>query len=124
MSWNACPRNWRRWPQNRSSNRALVSWPRKPAARRPKEIREMIPNLIGSEWRRPPDGVESLPVYNPATGEVIEQVPMSGASEVDAAVRAAVAAYRGWSGTALMERVRLMFRYKALLEEHFEDLAS
>src|SRR4029077_14631315 len=84
----------------------------------------MIPNLIGSEWRRPPDGVESLPVYNPATGEVIEQVPMSGASEVDAAVRAAVGAYRGWSGTALMERVRLMFRYKALLEEHFEDLAS
>ena len=84
----------------------------------------MIPNLIGSEWRRPDDGVASLPVYNPATGEVIEQVPMSGAAEVDAAVRAAVAAYRGWSGTALMERVRLMFRYKALLEEHFEELAS
>jgi len=84
----------------------------------------MIPNLIGSEWRRPDDGAASLPVYNPATGEVIEQVPMSGAAEVDAAVRAAVAAYRGWSGTALMERVRLMFRYKALLEEHFEELAS
>lgn len=84
----------------------------------------MIPNLIGSEWRSPADGVGSLPVYNPATGEVIEQVPMSGAAEVDAAVRAAVAAYRGWSGTALMERVRLMFRYKALLEEHFEELAS
>jgi malonate-semialdehyde dehydrogenase (acetylating) / methylmalonate-semialdehyde dehydrogenase len=84
----------------------------------------MIPNLIGSEWRRPPDGVESLPIYNPATGEVIEQVPMSGATEVDAAVRAALAAYRGWSNTALMERVRLMFRYKALLEEHFEELAS
>ena len=84
----------------------------------------MIPNLIGSEWRRPDDGAASLPVYNPATGEVIEQVPMSGAAEVDAAVRAAVAAYRRWSGTALMERVRLMFRYKALLEEHFEELAS
>src|SRR4029077_4522318 len=84
----------------------------------------MIPNLIGSEWRRPADDVGSLPVYNPATGEVIEQVPMSGASEVDAAVRAAVAAYRGWSGTALMERLRLMFRSTALLEEHFEDLAS
>ncbi|HSS94776.1 MAG TPA: CoA-acylating methylmalonate-semialdehyde dehydrogenase [Candidatus Dormibacteraeota bacterium] len=84
----------------------------------------MIANLIGSEWRRPADGVGSLPVYNPATGEVIEQVPLSGAAEVDAAVRAAVAAYRGWSRTALMERVRLMFRYKALLEEHFEELAS
>ena len=83
----------------------------------------MIANLIGSEWRRP-DVDGSLPIYNPATGEVIGQVPMSGAKEVDAAVQAAVAAYQSWSRTALMERVRLMFRYKALLEEHFEDLAA
>ncbi len=84
----------------------------------------MIANLIGSEWRRPADGVASLPVYNPATGQVIEQVPLSGAVDVDAAVGAAVAAYRGWSRTPVMERVRLMFRFKARLEEHFEDLAA
>jgi malonate-semialdehyde dehydrogenase (acetylating)/methylmalonate-semialdehyde dehydrogenase len=63
-------------------------------------------------------------VYNPATGEVIEQVPMSGSDEVDAAVQAAVKAYASWSRTAVMERVRLMFSYKALLEKHFEDLAA
>jgi malonate-semialdehyde dehydrogenase (acetylating) / methylmalonate-semialdehyde dehydrogenase len=84
----------------------------------------MIPNLIGSEWRVPPNGAGSLPVYNPATGQVIEQVPMSGSHEVDAAVQAAVKAYPAWSRTALMERVRLMFRFKALLEDHFEDLAA
>src|SRR5712692_895438 len=84
----------------------------------------MIANLIGSEWRRPADGVASLPVYNPATGQVIEQVPLSGAVDVDAAVGAAAAAYRGWSRTPVMERVRLMFRFKARLEEHFEDLAA
>ena len=84
----------------------------------------MIPNLIGSQWRVPADGTESLPVYNPASGQVIEQVPMSGSREVDAAVQAATAAYVTWSRTALMERVRLMFRFKALLEEHFEDLAA
>src|SRR5258708_31139075 len=83
----------------------------------------MIANLIGSEWRSP-DVSGSLPIYNPATGEVIGQVPLSGAQEVDAAVHAAAGAYRGWSRTALMERVRLMFRYKALLEEHFEELAA
>ena len=83
----------------------------------------MIPNLIGSQWREPAAG-RTLPVYNPATGEVIDQVPMSGAGEIDSAVGAAAKAYRGWSRTALMERVRLMFRYKALLEEHFEDLAA
>jgi len=84
----------------------------------------MIPNLIGSEWRVPPNAAGALPVYNPATGQVIEQVPMSGTHEVDAAVQAAVKEYPAWSRTALMERVRLMFRFKALLEDHFEDLAA
>jgi malonate-semialdehyde dehydrogenase (acetylating)/methylmalonate-semialdehyde dehydrogenase len=84
----------------------------------------LIPNLVGSQWRLPSDGAETLPVYNPATGEVIDRVPLSGTDEVDAAVRAAVTAYESWSRTAVMERVRLMFRYKALLEEHFEELAA
>ena len=75
----------------------------------------MIANLIGSEWRQPADGVGSLPVYNPATGEVIGQVPLSGSTDVNAAVKAAVEAYRGWSRTAVMERVRLMFQFKARL---------
>jgi malonate-semialdehyde dehydrogenase (acetylating) / methylmalonate-semialdehyde dehydrogenase len=84
----------------------------------------LIPNLVGSQWRLPPGAAETLPVYNPATGEVIDQVPLSGSDEVDAAVRAAASAYESWSRTAVMERVRLMFRYKALLEEHFEELAA
>src|SRR6202049_5194236 len=84
----------------------------------------MIANLIGADWRRPADGGSTLPIFNPATGEVIDQVPLSGAAEVDAAVTAAATAYRSWSRTAVMERVRLMFRYKALLEQHFEDLAA
>src|SRR6202795_3455028 len=83
----------------------------------------MTSNIIGWWWPRP-DVSDSLPIYNPATGEVIGQVPMSGAKEVDAAVKAAVSAYESWSRTAVMERVRLMFRYKALLEEHFEELAA
>src|SRR5438128_3199944 len=84
----------------------------------------MIPNLIGSQWRVPVNGAGALPIYNPATGEVIEQVPLSGAHEVEAAVQAAAKAYTAWSRTAVMERVRLMFRFKAVLEEHFEDLAA
>ncbi|TMB89099.1 MAG: CoA-acylating methylmalonate-semialdehyde dehydrogenase [Chloroflexi bacterium] len=83
----------------------------------------MISNLVGSEWRTP-DVERSLPVYNPATGEVIGQVPLSGTKDVDAAVQAAAAAYRTWSRTAVMERVRLMFRFKALLEDNVEDLAA
>jgi malonate-semialdehyde dehydrogenase (acetylating)/methylmalonate-semialdehyde dehydrogenase len=84
----------------------------------------MIANLIGSEWRKASDGVSSLPVYNPATGEVIDQVPLSSAKDVDAAVKAAVAAYATWSRTTVMDRVRLMFRFKNVLEDHFEELAA
>ncbi|GAA5335361.1 MULTISPECIES: CoA-acylating methylmalonate-semialdehyde dehydrogenase [Thermus] len=81
----------------------------------------MLKNLIGGAWRevsRP-----TLPVYNPATGEVLEEVPLSGPEEVDQAVRAAEAAFAIWSRTPLLERVRLMFRFKELLERHLEELA-
>jgi malonate-semialdehyde dehydrogenase (acetylating)/methylmalonate-semialdehyde dehydrogenase len=84
----------------------------------------MIANLIGSEWRQAAAGVDSLPIFNPATGQVIDQVPLSGGADVGAAVKAAAHAYKSWSRTAVMERVRLMFRFKALLEEHYEDLAA
>ena len=83
----------------------------------------LIRNLVGPDWTAP-DVAESLPVYNPATGEVIEQVPLSGPREVDLAAAAALSAFATWSRTAVMERVRLMFRYKALLEERFEELAA
>src|SRR5947209_19480261 len=82
----------------------------------------MIANLIGGRWERP--DAETLPVYDPATGEVIEQVPLSGAAEVGRAAAAAAAAYRDWSRTPVMERVRLMFRFKAVLEDHAEELAA
>ena len=49
---------------------------------------------------------------------------MSDARHVDAAVRAAQAAFVDWSRTSVMDRVRLMFRYKAVLEAHFEELAA
>ena len=51
-----------------------------------RHVPEMIANLIGSEWRKPSNGVATLPIYNPATGDVIGQVPLSGANDVDAAV--------------------------------------
>jgi malonate-semialdehyde dehydrogenase (acetylating)/methylmalonate-semialdehyde dehydrogenase len=83
----------------------------------------MIANLVGADWRRP-ESVESLPIFNPATGEEIERVPLSGAAEVDEAVLAARATFQSWSRTPVMERARLMFSFKAVLEEHFEELAA
>ena len=82
----------------------------------------MLRNLVAGRWLEV--DAEALPVYNPATGEVIEQVPLSASGDVDAAVRAASAAFERWSQTPVMERARLMFAYKAMLEAHFEELAA
>ena len=82
----------------------------------------MIANLIAGHWCEP--YTPALPIYNPATEDVLDEVPLSGPTEVAQAVAAAAEAYTGWSQTPVMERTRLMFRYKALLEEHFEELAA
>lgn len=81
----------------------------------------MLKNLIGADWVAVDR--DSLPVYNPASGAVVEQVPISGAEEVQAAVSAATGAFATWSRTPLLERVRLTFRFKELLERDFENLA-
>src|SRR5437016_1889251 len=82
----------------------------------------MIAYLIAGHWCHP--HTPALPVYNPATEDVLDEVPLSGPAEVTQAVAAAAEAYVGWSQTPVMERTRLMFRYKALLEEHAEELAA
>jgi len=82
----------------------------------------VVENLIGGRWSRP--AVETLPVYQPATAEVIEEVPLSGRDEVDAAVGAATAAYPGWAASSLADRVGLMFGYRDLLDRHAEELAA
>lgn len=81
----------------------------------------VIKNLIGARWVRPER--ETLPVYDPSTGSVIGDVPLSGGPDVDAAVAAARAAFPAWSRTPLMERVRLMFRFRELLDAHADELA-
>jgi malonate-semialdehyde dehydrogenase (acetylating)/methylmalonate-semialdehyde dehydrogenase len=78
--------------------------------------------LIGGEWTAPAGAARS-PVFNPSLGEVIAELPMGGAAEVDAAVRAAHAAFPAWADTPVVERARVMFRYRTLLEQHFDSIA-
>jgi malonate-semialdehyde dehydrogenase (acetylating)/methylmalonate-semialdehyde dehydrogenase len=82
----------------------------------------VIPNLIAGT-RSVPSG-DHLPVFNPATAEVIEEVPLSNPAAVAAAVEAAADAGPGWAATPVMERVRLMFRFRELLEQAAEELAA
>jgi len=62
-------------------------------------------------------------VFNPSTGEVIARVPMGTAADVDTAVAAARKAFVTWSETPAPKRSAILFRYKHLLEQHFDELA-
>ncbi|MGH3147592.1 MAG: CoA-acylating methylmalonate-semialdehyde dehydrogenase [Rubrobacter sp.] len=80
-----------------------------------------VRNLIGGSWEDR-DGRDTEPVYDPATGEVVAETPLSTAEDVDRAVRAAEEAFPGWAATPVTERARVLFRFKGLLEEHFDEL--
>src|SRR5215210_8013305 len=80
-----------------------------------------VRNFIGGSWEGR-DGRDTEPVYDPATGEVVAQTPLSTREDVDRAVKQAEEAFPGWAATPVVERARVLFRFKALLEEHFEEL--
>jgi malonate-semialdehyde dehydrogenase (acetylating)/methylmalonate-semialdehyde dehydrogenase len=82
----------------------------------------VIRNFIGGEWRSS-QATELLDVYNPATAELLDRVPLSPAAEVQAAVDAAAKAYPGWRQTPVTDRVQFLFKLKALLQQHFEELS-
>jgi malonate-semialdehyde dehydrogenase (acetylating) / methylmalonate-semialdehyde dehydrogenase len=78
--------------------------------------------LIAGKWeilRTPRSG----DVYNPSTGRVIARVPFATATEVDRAVQAAAAALPGWAETPVVERARILFRFRELLCRDAEHLA-
>ena len=66
---------------------------------------------------------DTMPVRNPASNEQLATLPLTTATEVDTAVQTAQAAYPAWRRTPVVDRVQPMFRLKALLEEHFEDIS-
>jgi malonate-semialdehyde dehydrogenase (acetylating)/methylmalonate-semialdehyde dehydrogenase len=81
------------------------------------------PVFISGEWREISD-VETTPVFNPSRGEIIAQVPLCGADVVNEAVEAAAKAFPIWRDTPPVERARLFFRYRQLLEENFDRICE
>ena len=81
-----------------------------------------IPNYIGGKWV-PAETGDALDVRDPASGELLGRAPLSTREDVDHAVAAARAAFPAWRATPAVERARVLFRLKALLERDKEDLA-
>jgi malonate-semialdehyde dehydrogenase (acetylating)/methylmalonate-semialdehyde dehydrogenase len=82
---------------------------------------------VVSHWingRHCEPGHRRASVFNPAQGLESRQVALGSAPDVAAAVAAAHAALPGWASQSPLHRSRLMFRYKALLDAHLQDLAQ
>jgi len=82
---------------------------------------------IGHWWGgKPVEGASarSGPVYNPATGEQQAEVAFASVEEVDAAVRAAATAAKGWSESSLSARAKVLFSFRELVNAKARELAG
>ncbi|MGI9429297.1 MAG: aldehyde dehydrogenase family protein, partial [Bythopirellula sp.] len=79
--------------------------------------------LDGGNWRTS-NSAKTAEVYNPSTGEVIAEVPLCDANETSAVVESAARALPGWAATPAVDRARVMFKFRQLMEENFDELAS
>ncbi len=63
-------------------------------------------------------------VFNPASGAVAAKVPFASGQEMADAIAAAKAAFPAWRDTPPLRRARVLFRFKELLEQHLDELAT
>ncbi|MEU0029363.1 aldehyde dehydrogenase family protein [Streptomyces sp. NPDC006335] len=80
--------------------------------------------FVGGQWREAADGARTE-VVDPSRGTVVTTVAEAGATDVDAAVRAAREAFEGgaWSGLSGRERGRILHRVAELIRENADELA-
>jgi malonate-semialdehyde dehydrogenase (acetylating)/methylmalonate-semialdehyde dehydrogenase len=63
-------------------------------------------------------------VFNPATGEQSADVRLASSKDLDTAVEAAKTAFVSWSKKPPLQRARVMFKFKELIEKNFEELTK
>jgi malonate-semialdehyde dehydrogenase (acetylating)/methylmalonate-semialdehyde dehydrogenase len=84
---------------------------------------DRLQNFIGGKWQTS-DGKDVLDVINPASAQVLAQVPLSPANEIHHAAETATAAFKAWRRTPVVDRVQPLFRLKTVLQENLDDLAQ
>ena len=63
-------------------------------------------------------------VYDPATGRVSGRVPLASKAEVEAAIESAARAFPAWAAVTPLNRSRVLFKFKELLERHADEIAA
>jgi 1-pyrroline dehydrogenase len=79
--------------------------------------------FINGDWSDAAEG-ETTPVINPATEEVIEEVPKATPADVDRAVEAARKAFESWSQTTPSERSMMLWKWAQAIEDHAAELSK
>ncbi len=87
----------------------------------PSEAPKTLKFFVGGEWRTSETDTY-MDCFDPSTGQVIARAPQCTAAEVEQAVAAAKAAFPAWASTPPNKRVQVLFRMKALMDEHLEEL--
>ncbi|MGF1760504.1 CoA-acylating methylmalonate-semialdehyde dehydrogenase [Photobacterium sagamiensis] len=84
---------------------------------------QSVPLFINGEFRQSVSK-QWIHVTNPASNEIIANLPCATEAEVKEAVTSAAQAFLQWKEVAIPERARLMLRYQQLLKEHHDELAT
>ena len=85
--------------------------------------KKTLTNFINGQWvKSTTDKYEEVP--NPATGEILAEVPISTLEDLNKAVEAAKTAFAKWKKVAVPQRSRILFKYQQLLIENWEALAK
>jgi malonate-semialdehyde dehydrogenase (acetylating) / methylmalonate-semialdehyde dehydrogenase len=83
----------------------------------------LLDNYIAGRWTPATDATDVLDVTNPATGEALARVPLSGGADLNAAVSAARDALRPWREVSTIGRARKLFELRERLNARSDELA-
>lgn len=77
--------------------------------------------VVGSDGKRPAE--QTMPIVNPANGEVVGEAPLAGTADVDAAVAAAAEAFPAWWRLGTPARLAAIEKFAQAVEREAEELA-
>lgn len=83
-----------------------------------------IPHMIGGKAVDGKVDGRFADVFNPATGAVTARVPLASKIDVENAIAVAQAVFPAWAATTPLNRSRILFKFKALLEAHADEIAA
>ena len=82
-----------------------------------------VPLFVQGEFTQS-SSTDFIPVVNPASQEVLAELPMATEAEMEQAIQSAADTFKTWRNVPVPERARLMMRYATLLKEHHDELGE